>query len=140
MTKQPSRLGESKTLKRALFSADALRGDHAKLRNASDGRLALGAGLPVEDIATADLRKGPAHKRKLFITDGARFGIGPRKTRLGDLCCIVFGSKVLLIIRRTEGKELYRLVGECYIQGVMTGLIAELGLRGVKEIRDIALV
>jgi hypothetical protein len=47
------------------------------------------------------------------------FGLGPGATRAGDLCCIIFGSPVPLILRRAD--ENYQLVGEAYVHGVMNG-------------------
>jgi hypothetical protein len=51
-------------------------------------------------------------------------GFGPRTTMEGDIVCILFGCSVPVILRRVvqEGpREMYRLVGECYVHGYMEG-------------------
>ncbi|KAK4101964.1 hypothetical protein N658DRAFT_506685 [Parathielavia hyrcaniae] len=39
----------------------------------------------------------------------------------GDKVCVIYGTPVPFIIRRCEGKQGYRLVGECYIDDIMHG-------------------
>lgn len=73
--------------------------------------------------------------RKVFKTASGRFGLGPSAMRPGDICCILFGACVPFVIRRCD--QAFKLVGECYIHGVMRGeIVAEepLQKRGVEEI------
>lgn len=63
------------------------------------------------------------HTRTLVITRKGYFGLGPGATRAGDLCCIIFGSPVPLILRHAD--ENYQLVGEAYVHGVMNGEAVE---------------
>ena len=44
--------------------------------------------------------------------------------RQDDICCVLFGSKVPMIMR--EEKNFFRLIGECYVHGVMRGEANEL--------------
>ncbi|PVH79089.1 HET-domain-containing protein [Cadophora sp. DSE1049] len=57
--------------------------------------------------------------RKLFSTRTGRTGLGPEILKKGDLCCVLFGACVPIVLRPTE--EGYKLVGEAYVQGVMKG-------------------
>ena len=62
----------------------------------------------------------------IFLTRDARIGIAPLGdlVEVGDVCCIIFGATVpFLFTPPREGR--YKLVGECYIQGVMNGEIME---------------
>lgn len=59
--------------------------------------------------------------RKFFLTKQhpARPGIGPAHCQVGDHICIFFGCSVPVVLRPCESK--YRLIGECYVQGMMGG-------------------
>lgn len=59
--------------------------------------------------------------RCLFSTDSGMRGIGPLGTRPGDMVCIIWGASVPFIIRRSEDKQGYLLVGECYVLDLMRG-------------------
>ncbi|KAI4188652.1 MAG: hypothetical protein LQ346_005273 [Caloplaca aetnensis] len=61
------------------------------------------------------------HRRRLFRTANGRFGLGPSAMQQGDVCCIIFGALVPFVIRRSD--RWFKLVGECYIHGVMRGEI-----------------
>lgn len=74
-------------------------------------------------------------RRRLFRTASGRFGLGSSAMRPEDICCILFGAPVPYVIRRCE--QAFKLVGECYIHGVMRGeIVAEehQQQRGVEEI------
>lgn len=65
------------------------------------------------------------NRRVLVHTEGGRYDFAPQCTKSGDLCCILFGCKVPLILRRTGQPSQYRLVGEGHIQGLMEGEVVE---------------
>ena len=65
---------------------------------------------------------------KLFIRSDERslFGLGPKRTHLGDLICVLFGCSVPVILRpqmNSSGFDImhYEIVGEAYIHGMMDG-------------------
>ncbi|KAF4304380.1 het-domain-containing protein [Botryosphaeria dothidea] len=80
-------------------------------------------------------------KRRLFgmkrLSDA--LGIGSRHVKKGDFICIIYGCSVPVILRRYEGDKptskgkhtpkpnddeenvTYRLIGECYVYGMMNG-------------------
>ncbi|KAK1753600.1 heterokaryon incompatibility protein-domain-containing protein [Echria macrotheca] len=63
--------------------------------------------------------------RSFFVTKAGRFGLGPRDTKAGDAVAVMSGSGVPFVLReRIDGEadsQTWRLVGECYVGGVMAG-------------------
>jgi hypothetical protein len=55
----------------------------------------------------------------MMITESGRLVSGPAATQAGDNICIIAGAKVPFILRRNDGGEGYRLVGECFVDGLM---------------------
>ena len=60
-----------------------------------------------------------SEKRRPFITVKGHVGLGPSVTREQDLVCVLFGCMVPFILRKQGDR--YRLVGECYVHGIMKG-------------------
>lgn len=58
--------------------------------------------------------------RRLARTAGERLGLAPHLARAGDVCCVVRGVDVPVVLRPTA-RGAYRLVGEAYVNGVMDG-------------------
>lgn len=56
-------------------------------------------------------------------------------TRRGDIVCIVFGAQIPFVLREVAKVHLtrygkhYRLVGECYVHGILCGEALELEIR-----------
>lgn len=68
---------------------------------------------------------------RLFRTSQGYLGLGSQSLKEGDSVCIVPGSRVPLILRRTEhADEKHRLVGGAYVHGFMQGeaLESDVGL------------
>jgi hypothetical protein len=67
--------------------------------------------------------------RRFCVTDEGYVGLAPPGAQVGDLVCIVLGAQVPFLLREfhehdkeyTSSISLHRLVGECYIQGMMRG-------------------
>ncbi|PMD16537.1 hypothetical protein NA56DRAFT_312472 [Hyaloscypha hepaticicola] len=60
--------------------------------------------------------------RKFFISkDHQWFGLAPDGTEIGDTISILYGCSVPVILREGSGDDLgyWRLVGECYVHGIM---------------------
>jgi len=73
-----------------------------------------------------------AQNRVLFRTAKGYVGLGPLVTRPNDIVCLLFGGNVPYILR-PMGKY-YKLVGECYVYGIMDGeAINEWRVKGEKE-------
>jgi hypothetical protein len=56
-----------------------------------------------------------------FAIDNGRVAFGPIKAAVGDSVWIVAGCPVPLLLRRSGDDQLYRIVGETYVHGIMTG-------------------
>ena len=88
------------------------------------------AGIAADQTSGQDPPKGNAdlfastaglwsEKRRLFVTVKGHAGLGPSVMREQDLVCVLFGCMVPFILRKE--KDGYRLVGECYVHGIMKG-------------------
>ncbi len=63
-----------------------------------------------------------------FITVDGHMGIGSRKMQKGDDVFILFGGRIPYILRQVG--DHFRLVGECYIHGLMNGEVNGFGKTG----------
>lgn len=60
--------------------------------------------------------------RKFFTTSVRNlFGLGPDGLQNGDAVAVLYGCSVPVILRPVENRMHYKLVGECYIHGLMDG-------------------
>ncbi|WPV30485.1 Heterokaryon incompatibility protein 6, OR allele [Fulvia fulva] len=61
--------------------------------------------------------------RCFFVTNGGLMGIGPENLVEGDRVAILYGGRVPFVMstRGSLGRGEYRLLGECYVDGVMQG-------------------
>ncbi|KAH7215250.1 heterokaryon incompatibility protein-domain-containing protein [Fusarium oxysporum] len=76
-----------------------------------------------------------ARSRRFARTDMGLVGYVPMRAKRGDLVVVLYGSKVPFVVREQEHGR-YSLVGECYMDGIMSGE----GIRFAKyENRDIEL-
>jgi len=62
-------------------------------------------------------------ERRLFTTQAAMAGLGPRTMRNGDFVVILYGGKWPFVLRPQDDK--YRFVGQCYVHGIMHGEAVE---------------
>ena len=60
------------------------------------------------------------HGGKLIKTSNGSFCFGPRDIRVGDIVCVILGCSIPLILRH-DGASCYTIVGECFVDGIMTG-------------------
>ncbi|KAL1857087.1 hypothetical protein Daus18300_010430 [Diaporthe australafricana] len=54
------------------------------------------------------------------------YGLGPREAKAGDCICILHGCSVPVILKRVEDSGEWRLVGECFVYGLMDGEAMEI--------------
>lgn len=60
--------------------------------------------------------------RKFFTTSNKTlFGLGPDGLQSGDVVAVLYGCSVPVVLRAVENRTYYKLVGECYIHGLMDG-------------------
>ena len=66
--------------------------------------------------------------QRLCATVNGRLGIASRHTKVGDKVCKFNGAPLLYILRRVPDREteVYRLVSDTFIHGLMHGEAAEL--------------
>ncbi|KAI1081111.1 heterokaryon incompatibility protein-domain-containing protein [Whalleya microplaca] len=78
--------------------------------------------------------------RRFFTTEKGRWGLGPPLLQPGDICAILFGADVPLILRPSHNQGQYKLVGQCYFHGVMYGeavQLWEIGQLGVQKVANV---
>ncbi|KAH0545111.1 hypothetical protein FGG08_000723 [Glutinoglossum americanum] len=63
--------------------------------------------------------------RRLFITHGEKFGLGPKATQPGDVVVFFYGCRVPMILRPVKALHMWRVVGEAYCQYEMNGEMLE---------------
>ncbi|CVL08992.1 hypothetical protein FPRO06_13297 [Fusarium proliferatum] len=72
------------------------------------------------------------HTRRTFMTSTGFVGVGPLDMQPGDEVCILLGGKVPYLLR-AQGEELYTLIGEAYVHGIMHGELFKGGLRNLQN-------
>ncbi|TEY39986.1 hypothetical protein BOTCAL_0444g00080 [Botryotinia calthae] len=62
------------------------------------------------------------HMRRFFIAKEPRWiGLVPMDAQIGDQIFLLEGGKVPYILRRIGGKDEYKIIGDCYVYGIMDG-------------------
>uniref|UniRef100_L2FIE4 Heterokaryon incompatibility n=1 Tax=Colletotrichum fructicola (strain Nara gc5) TaxID=1213859 RepID=L2FIE4_COLFN len=59
------------------------------------------------------------YNRSLMITARGFIGLAPLETMVGDTISVFYGSLIPLVLRRNGDGEMYSLVGETYVHGIM---------------------
>lgn len=76
--------------------------------------------------------------RSFILTRKGFMGLGPGDAEAGDVVCVVRGSNMPVVLRPVAGKEnVYRLLGDCYVHGIMDGEFAKGASRGDVKTLDI---
>jgi hypothetical protein len=60
-----------------------------------------------------------SHTSGVFATGGGRFGLGPRAIREGDKVVVLSASRMPIIMRKLHTE--WRVMGPCYVHGIMRG-------------------
>lgn len=68
------------------------------------------------------------HMRKFFFSSKGFFGLGPGSMQADDLVCVLFGADTPFVLRRVGSR--YKVVGECYVHGLMQGQARRAWRRG----------
>jgi hypothetical protein len=83
-------------------------------------------GDKIGNISTfVDLASYFCNGRRLIYTKHGRYGFAPKASRTGDVCAVISGCKIPMILRPLGSLGYYQLVGEAYIRGVMEGELAQ---------------
>ena len=74
--------------------------------------------------------------RRFFVTADRYMGLAPSVAREGDRIAVIYGCSTSFLIRESGGFEAtWRLVGECYVYGLMDGEAVKMEDVPVEEIR-----
>lgn len=74
--------------------------------------------------------------RRFLVTADGYMGLAPGEARIGDRVAIIYGCSTPLLIRKVNEAETdWRLVGECYIYGLMDGEAIMMDGISVEDIR-----
>jgi hypothetical protein len=63
--------------------------------------------------------------RRLVTTNTGLIGMAPLQAEHGDAVCVLFGCSVPVLLRMASLSREYRLIGECYLDGYMSGEACE---------------
>jgi len=81
--------------------------------------------------------------RVFFITEQGYMGLGPAHVEIGDDVAVLAGGHTPFILRPTQEKEIdrdygvqqcYKLIGDCYVHGLMDGEAVE----GIDDVEDLS--
>ncbi|RYP57851.1 hypothetical protein DL770_010564 [Monosporascus sp. CRB-9-2] len=75
--------------------------------------------------------------RQFFGTSNGYMGRGLDEVQAGDIVVVLLGAKVPFVLRECGHNSHYRLVGECYLHGIMNGEVVK---DPTKELMDFYLV
>ena len=78
--------------------------------------------------------------RRFFITECGRFGLGPSFLEDGDICGVVLGCRMRLVIRPTSTSGHVKVLGPSYVDGVMYGELIIAHVKSTSDLSEITLV
>jgi hypothetical protein len=78
--------------------------------------------------------------RRFFATKDGSFGLGPSLLQDGDVCCVVLGCRMPLVIRPTSTARYFRVLGPCYIKEAMYGGLVAARVESPSNLSGITLV
>ncbi|EHK48139.1 hypothetical protein TRIATDRAFT_298334 [Trichoderma atroviride IMI 206040] len=110
--------------------------------DATDKALRQQPSLVPQDTLKAGIEKF-ALGRRFFITKKGYFGLGPQKLEPGDRVAVLFGSGVPFVLRKCPaiaGRRAWRIIGECYVHGIMQGEVVRKWELGTSEAQMLLLV
>jgi hypothetical protein len=59
--------------------------------------------------------------RRLMVGKKGFLGMAPEISQAGDIVCILFGCSVPVVLRKTAGETKFEFIGECFVDGYMSG-------------------
>ncbi|KAI1305128.1 heterokaryon incompatibility protein-domain-containing protein [Xylaria venustula] len=67
--------------------------------------------------------------RALYITEKGYMGLAPWNAKVGDVIAVLDGGKTPFLLRQIPTSEMFKLVGETYVRGIMGGEALDMGLQ-----------
>jgi hypothetical protein len=124
-----TRGSDSDEIRKRLFTASR----YLTLRNRKmeDPKKFEDPGEPPEEMSIVNSRQieflalydAASCGRRISITERRYLGLVPAETQIGDYLCIFSGMQVPFVLRQEPRSDQYSLIGECYIQGWMDGVL-----------------
>jgi len=84
------------------------------------------------------VRDALLNRQFFFITSDSRMGLGLDDVREGDLIALFLGAQVPFVVREVAS-DVYILVGECYVHGIMDGEAMQDAAKWHASLRNIVL-
>jgi hypothetical protein len=78
--------------------------------------------------------------RRLIVTNEGLVGASPCRAHEGDVIAILFACSIPLVLRKTEERDYWQVVGEAYVHGFMSGEVADHLRRGKKTTHRFCLI
>ncbi|KAK8003312.1 hypothetical protein PG989_003031 [Apiospora arundinis] len=78
--------------------------------------------------------------RRLIGTQRGRVGLCVPAAQAGDAIAVLKGCGMPMVLRRGEDDGSWKVIGECYLHGVMDGEVADDLKRGALQLEEISLV
>lgn len=65
-------------------------------------------------------------RKRVFVTKTGKLGLAPKRIEIGDCVCVLHGSKVPIVLRKSmantkANKTLFEVIGQCYLEDAMYG-------------------
>lgn len=105
----------------------------------------LGSYFPPASSPDAEVLRDPLERvfrfvrtRRLMVTLNGSIGLVPNDAQQGDVVCLLLGCNVPIVLRAVEQNR-YKVVGSCYIHGVMEGEAMEWLKGGQNHVEEIHL-
>ncbi|KAN0119364.1 Heterokaryon incompatibility protein (HET) domain containing protein [Hyaloscypha variabilis] len=76
--------------------------------------------------------------RRFFMTKKGYMGIGPNRCSNGDIVCVLLGGELPYVLRPVTN-ERYKMVGQCYMHGIMDGEVIRGAIKGNFMYKDFAI-
>jgi hypothetical protein len=85
---------------------------------------------------------GNCNSRKVFRTKKGSCGLGPRIGKPEDLCSVLIGSHLPMLLQKQENQssDKFLLVGECILQGFMNYEAVDLYQAGKLKLQEFSIV
>ncbi|KAF4633396.1 hypothetical protein G7Y89_g4717 [Cudoniella acicularis] len=91
--------------------------------------------LDEKDAYDMKLCEVSLHGRRLITTEMGWLGLAPEMVKVGDALAIICGCNFPVVLRRCGAcGEAWKVVGECYVDGVMDGELMDAAERGQYEV------
>jgi len=93
--------------------------------------------LEIQDFEVVSRAANLLAWRRLIATQSGRIGLATAASKLGDQIVVLKGCGTPMVLRPCDGN--FTVVGECYVHGIMNGMVAQMVLAGNAKVTTINL-